>query len=100
MEEETMSRKVQSQLLVDLVDRQRADAIALVTGTKRAEVYRRAITGGGLQELEAQYARELAALDPVATQFGLSRLELAGKMADDGLSLADVQGRKRYPRAA
>lgn len=95
-----MSRKVQSQLLVDLVDRQRADALALVTGTKRAEVYRRALVGGGLRELEAEYAEELKRLDPVAERFGMTRLELAGKMADDGRTLADVADRKRYPRQA
>lgn len=95
-----MSRKVQSQLLVPLTTRQRTDALALVTDQSRAEVYRLALEGAGLAGLEAQYAAELATLDPIADRFGLTRLELAGKMADDGYRLADVQERKRYPRAA
>lgn len=95
-----MSRKVQSQLLVPLTTRQRADALALVTNQSRAEVYRLALEGAGLAGLEVQYAEELAKLDPIAAGFGLTRLELAGKMTDDGYHLADVAGRKRYPRAA
>jgi hypothetical protein len=95
-----MSRKVQSQLLVPLTTRQRTDALALVTDQSRAEVYRLALEGAGLAGLEAQYAEELAKLDPIAVAFGLTRLELAGKMADDGYRLADVAERKKYPRAA
>lgn len=96
-----MSRKVQSQLLVPLATRQRADALALVTNQSRAEVYRLALEGAGLKGLEDQYGPELAAkLDPVAARFGMTRLDLAGKLADDGYGLADVQERKRYPRAA
>jgi hypothetical protein len=95
-----MPRKVQSQLLVPLATRQRADALALVTDQSRAEVYRLALEGGGLAGLEAQYAQELARLDTPADAFGMTRLELAGRMADDGYRLADVMGRKRYPRAA
>lgn len=94
------SRKVQSQLLVPLAVRQRADALALVLDQSRAEVYRLALEGAGLAGLEAQYAEQLAQLDAPAGAFRMTRLELAGKMADDGLRLADVQDRKRYPRAA
>lgn len=90
-------RKVQSQLLVPLVTRQRADALALVLGETRAEIYRRALEGGGLKELEATYSDELKALDQAAERFGMTRLELAGRMADDGLRMGDIEGRKRYP---
>lgn len=92
-------RKVQSQLLVPLVTRQRADALALVRLDTRAEVYRLALEGGGLAALEAQHAEGLAKLDAIAVRFGMTRLELAGHLADDGLKLTDVESRKRYPRA-
>jgi hypothetical protein len=92
-------RKVQSQLLVSMTTRQRADALALVTGETRAEVYRKALEGAGLAGLEATHAGDLLKLDTIAERFGFTRLELAGRLADDGLTIADVQDRKRYPRA-
>ena len=92
-----MARKVQSQLLVDLVIRQRADALAVVLGLPRAEVFRQAIVGGGLRELEATYAAKLAELDKVATALGTERLALADRMAKDGLTFADVVGKGVYP---
>lgn len=92
-------RKVQSQLLVSMTTRQRADALALVTGETRAEVYRKALEGAGLAGLESTHAADLLKLDTIADTFGMTRLELAGRLADDGLTIAEVQGRKRYPRA-
>jgi hypothetical protein len=91
-------RKVQSQLLVSLTTRQRADALALVTLETRAEIYRKALEGGGLAGLEATHAADLLRLEVIAERFGMTRLELAGRLADDGLTLEAVQDRKRYPR--
>lgn len=91
-------RKVQSQLLVSLTTRQRADALALVLGETRAEIYRKGLEGAGLAGLESEHMATLSAkLDPIAERFGMTRLELAGRLADDGLTIADVEGRKRYP---
>lgn len=92
--------KVQSQLLVPERTRDRADALALAIGEPRAEVYRKALEGAGLPGLEAEYADLLAKVDAVASGMGLSRLELAARWgaAKDGLTLADLEGRKRYPR--
>lgn len=91
-------RKVQSQLLVSMTTRQRADALALVTQETRAEVYRKALEGAGLKGLEETHAADLLRLDTIAERFGMTRLELAGRLADDGLTIADVESRKRYPR--
>lgn len=92
--------KVQSQLLVDEIIRDRADALALVKGTSRAEVYRMALEGGGLRQMEADYVAELERLDRLAEAMGLAggRLELARKAAADGYRLEDLDGRRRYPR--
>lgn len=94
-------KKVQSQLLVPPMVRDRADALALVTGDTRAEVYRKALEGGGLAALEAQHREALELkLDGPAREFGMTRLELAHRMVADGLTLEAVAGRKRYPRLA
>lgn len=94
-----MAKKVQSQLLVSEVTRDRADALALIRGESRAEVYRLALEGDGLRGLEAVHAEALAKLEALAQAMGLSgRLELAKKAALDGYRLEDLQGRKRYPR--
>jgi hypothetical protein len=84
-----MSKKVQSQLLVAPTTRDRADALALVIPDTRAEVYRRALEGGGLPGLEATYAEQLAQLDPIAGYLGLTRLELAARMVAEELQLND-----------
>lgn len=92
-------KKVQSQLLVSEVTRDRADAVALVRGESRAEVYRLSIEGAGLPALEATHADALERLEALAREMKLSgRLELARKAAEDGYRLADLEGRKRYPR--
>jgi hypothetical protein len=95
-----MARKVQSQLLVSPVLRDRADALALVRAEPRAEVYRLALEGGGMAGLERDHAEGLAKLDRLAESFKMTRLELARKATDDGYTLADLEGRKRYPRKA
>lgn len=95
-----MAKKVQSQLLVSEVTRDRADALALVRDEPRAEVYRLALEGGGLRDLEAQMKEGLEALDSVAAGMGLTRLELARKAVADGYRMSDLEGRKRYPRKA
>jgi hypothetical protein len=92
-----MARKVQTQLLMAEVTRNRADAIALVRGEPRAEVLRLALEGDGLQGLEKVHAAQLAYLDGVAQAMGMSRLELAARASVDRYTLADLEGRKRYP---
>lgn len=92
--------KVQSQLLVSPITRDRADALALVRSEPRAEIYRMALEGAGLAGLEATHAGALAALDEVAAGMKMTRSELVRKATDDGLTLADLEGRKRYPRKA
>lgn len=95
-----MAKKVQSQLLVSEVTRDRADALALVRGESRAEVYRLAIEGSGLPGLEATHAEALEKLSRLAEAMGLAggRMELARRAAADGYRLEDLEGRKRYPR--
>lgn len=93
-------KKVQSQLLVSPVTRDRADALALVRGESRAEVYRLALEGSGIPGMERDNAEALARLDAVASGMGLSRLELARRAVRDGLTMSDLEGRKRYPRVA
>lgn len=95
-----MAKKVQSQLLVSEVTRDRADALALVRGESRAEVYRLALEGGGLRQMEEDHREALERLDRLAEEMRLvgGRLELARKAAVDGYRLEDLEGRKRYPR--
>lgn len=83
-------KKFQTQLLVPESTRNRADAIALVIPDTRAEVLRRAIDGRGLRELERTYEDEMTEkLDPIARALGMSRLELAASMREQGLTVAD-----------
>lgn len=89
--------KVQSQLLVSPVTRDRADALALVRQEPRAEVYRVALEGGGLKALEVQHAEALKELSDIAEIFGYTREELTSRMLQDKLKVEDVRGRKRYP---
>lgn len=92
-------KKVQSQLLVSEVTRDRADALALVRGEPRAEVYRLALEGSGLRGMEADHRDALERLKEMALAMGLSgSLELARKAAVDGYRWEDLEGRKRYPR--
>jgi hypothetical protein len=95
-----MARKVQSQLLVSELTRDRADALALVRGEPRAEVYRLALEGDGLRGLEIIHQEALGRLEVLALDMKLSgRLELAKRAVADGLTLKDLEGRKRYPRS-
>lgn len=90
--------KVQSQLLVSPVTRDRADALALVRQEPRAEVYRVALEGQGLGALEAQHADALRELDEIAKVLGVSSgRALAARMLRDKIGLDDVRGRRRYP---
>lgn len=90
--------KVQSQLLVPEYVRDQADALALALGETRAEVYRKALAAA-LPVLEGEHAALLAKVDAVAVGMNMTRLELAAKAARDGYTLADLEGRKRYPAA-
>lgn len=91
--------KVQSQLLVPEVTRDRADALAIVRADTRAEVYRLALEGAGLTGLEKTHAAQLTLLDQYAERFGMTRTELVRRMVNDGQTLEGLAGRKRYPRS-
>jgi hypothetical protein len=91
--------KVQSQLLVPEVTRDRADAIALVRSEPRAEVYRLALEGAGLTGLEKAHSRGLAELDALAETFGMTRDQLVRRMVADGQTIEGLAGRKRYPKS-
>lgn len=94
-------KKVQSQLLVSEVTRDRADALAVVRQEPRAEIWRIALEGGGLRALEAQHAEALTELRQAAQDMSLTVPALVQKMIADRYTLDDVRGRKRYPvRAA
>lgn len=92
-----MSRKVQTQLLVNRNTRDRADALALITGETRADVLRRALEGGGLREMEVIHFEKLRQLDPHAERFGLTRTELAGLMVEQKISVEDLPGLESFP---
>lgn len=94
-----MARKVQSQLLVSEITRDRADALALVRDEPRAEIYRTALEPG-LRAMEDDHSGALQALDAIAAGMGMTRLELAKRAVADGYTLKDLEGRKRYPRKA
>jgi predicted transcriptional regulator len=93
-----MPKKVQSQLLVSEVTKDRADALALIRREPRAEVYRLALEGSGLSAMEAVHAEALKKLDELAKGMGMTRTELTRKAVKDGYALSDLEGRKRYPR--
>jgi len=95
-----MAKKVQSQLLVSEVTRDRADALALVRVEPRAEIYRLALEGQGLRQMELDHREALEKLEALAQEMKLpgGRLELARRAAVDGYRLGDLEGRKRYPR--
>lgn len=91
------SKKVQSQLLVNLADRDRADALAIVMQDTRAEVYRRALAIG-LTRLEGDYLGQMRTLlDPAARRWGMDRTEMAGRLAEAGIAFRDVMDSERFP---
>jgi len=98
-----MANKVQTQLLVNPITRQRADALAVVMGEPRAEILRRALEGGGLQKMELEYTSELDDLSRIGREIaGMKRgriafLEFAERAARDGFTLADLRVMEAYP---
>lgn len=91
------AKKVQSQLLVNLADRDRADALAITVQETRAEIYRRALAIG-LTHLENTYLGQMKTLlDPPAARWGMDRTEMAGRLAEAGLAFHDVKDRRRFP---
>jgi plasmid replication initiation protein len=97
-----MANKVQTQLLVNLLTRQRADALAVVMGEPRAEIWRRAIEGTGLSNLEAESAYALTELQEISGRISPdpSFLEFAERVARDGFTLADLRNMTEYPERA
>lgn len=91
-------RKVQTQLLMPPESRARATAVAVVSGYVRAEVLRQMVDAQ-LPTWEKRHADALRRLGAVAERFGMSRDALAEAMADDKLSLADVEKLDAYPGA-
>jgi len=95
-----MANKVQTQLLVNPITRQRADALAVVMGEPRAEILRRALEGGGLRELEIRQQAEMRDLYTQAERLGSEPvLEFAERAARDGFTLADLRAMEAYPNA-
>lgn len=91
-------RKVQTQLLMPAETRARATAVAIASGYVRAEVLRQMVDAQ-MPAMEKRHAAGLARLDAVAARFGMTRGDLAESMADDKLTLEDVEKLDSYPRA-
>ena len=91
-------RKVQTQLLMPPETRARATAVAIASGYVRAEVLRQMVDAQ-LPAMEKRHAAALARLDAVAERFGMKRAELAEAMAEDKLTLDDVEKLDAYPNA-
>jgi hypothetical protein len=91
--------KVQTQLLVNLITRQRADALAVVMGEPRAEVLRRALEGGGLSGLEQEHHLRVMQFRAKAILLGEGGdyLAFAERAARDGFTLADLLEMTEYP---
>lgn len=89
-------RKVQTQLLMPAVLRERVTAVAIVSGYVRAEVLRQMVDAQ-LPRTERLHAAGLTRLDVVAQRFGMTRGALAEAMAEDGLRLNDVEKLDGYP---
>lgn len=92
-----MAKKVQSQILVSLPTRRRADVLALIRGESRAEVFRLALEGKGLTDMEQKSAEDLKALIVVAARLEMTAGELAEKAMADRLSFQEVLSLKAYP---
>lgn len=90
-------RKVQSQLLVPPITRDRVDALALVRGDTRAEVYR-VLIEDALPEKERTFAEGLKQLDQIAEKFKMTRTALVRRMLADKLKVEDVAEERVYPR--
>jgi len=94
-----MANKVQTQLLVNPITRQRADALAVVMGEPRAEILRRALEGGGLTALETEHMtllNELGMIGSVLMPKDFHR-DFAERAARDGFTLADLRVMEAYP---
>lgn len=94
-----MANKVQTQLLVNLITRQRADALAVVMGEPRAEILRRALEGGGLSAMEDDQNDQLVELLEIGGRISPepSFLDFAERAARDGFTLADLRQMETYP---
>lgn len=95
-----MVNKVQTQLLVNPITRQRADALAVVMGEPRAEILRRALEGGGLAALEAEQRGRLVEMLDIKNMLLPNEifLEFAERAARDGFTLADLREMTHYPK--
>lgn len=65
-----MATKEQFMVSVDAPDRDRMDALRIVTGISRAEVGRRALLDGGIRALEAGQIARLTRMYALATDLG------------------------------
>lgn len=92
-------KKVQTQLLVNPITRQRADALAVVMGEPRAEILRRAIEGGGLLALEVEHKQVLDQFYRISRRLmpKIAPIEFAERVARDGFTLADLREMTEYP---
>src|SRR6187402_3832691 len=94
-----MANKVQTQLLVNPITRQRADALAVVMGEPRAEILRRALEGGGLGQLEREQHPVLVELYSIGSVLmpKVAAADFAERAARDGFTLADLRAMEAYP---
>lgn len=95
-------RMVQSQLLTSRITRQRADALALIRNESRAEIWRKAIEGGGIAQMEQEHLQGLIELHDLAARFGFAGggLELAEQMMKEGVTLTEARKLSEYPLTA
>lgn len=82
--------KVGTQLLVSPHVRDRARALAIVRKEKVAEIYRVALEGGGLAELEGRHGPELTRLMSALTAMKVDRSEALAAMTEQRIRLDDL----------
>lgn len=90
--------KVGTQLLVSEHVRDRARALAIVRKEKVAEVYRVALEGGGLGELEGRHAEELSRLDLALSTMRVQRSAALAAMVEQRIRLDDLFGETGAPK--
>lgn len=96
--------KVGTQLLVSPHVRDRARALAIVRGEKVAEVYRVALEGAGLAELEMRHAEEIARLHAALNAMKVDKSMAIAAMTEHRMSVDDLyteagSPRRRFPAA-
>lgn len=89
-------RRINTSLYVEETMIQRADRLAIVTGMTRSEVLRLAMESG-MCFLEDRRSEPLKDFARLAGRFGMTPLELAARMTQDGLHYRLVRAMDNYP---